>query len=103
VNSALRRARTLDAVARGLLDRAYAGCIGPPSTCDGRAARRHRWIGGSWQRCRTGGHLLLSAPPLAGKDDARAALEVARTLDDRWIDDGDSRAYLLAWLMALER
>ncbi len=39
---------------------------------------------------------------LAGKDDARAALEQASTLDDKWVDDGNSRAYLLAWLMALE-
>ena len=40
---------------------------------------------------------------LAGQDDARAALGQARTLDAKWVDDGNSRSYLLAWLMALER
>jgi endoglucanase Acf2 len=49
------------------------------------------------------GDYLLMYGALAGKDDARAALDQARKLDDKWVDDGNSRAYLLAWLMARER
>ncbi len=49
------------------------------------------------------GDYLLMYGALAGKDDARAALDQARKLDDKWVDDGNSRAYLLAWLMAQER
>jgi endo-1,3(4)-beta-glucanase len=49
------------------------------------------------------GDYLLMYGALAGQDDARAALDEARTLDEKWVDDGNSRAYLLAWLMALER
>jgi hypothetical protein len=37
---------------------------------------------------------------LAGGDEARAALEEARTLPDERIDDGDSRAYLLAYILS---
>ena len=33
-------------------------------------------------------------------DAAAAALDIARTLSDERIDDGNSRAYMLAWLMA---
>jgi endo-1,3(4)-beta-glucanase len=40
---------------------------------------------------------------LAGEDERRTALATAQTLDARWIDDGDSRSYLLAWLMTLPR
>jgi endo-1,3(4)-beta-glucanase len=49
------------------------------------------------------GDYLLMYGALAGPDDARAALERARTLDDKWVDDGNSRSYLLAWLMAQQR
>jgi hypothetical protein len=49
------------------------------------------------------GDYLLMYGALAGQDDARAALDLARTHDDKWVDDGNSRSYLLAWLMALER
>jgi endo-1,3(4)-beta-glucanase len=49
------------------------------------------------------GDYLLMYGALAGQDDARAALGQARTLDAKWVDDGNSRAYLLAWLMARER
>ncbi len=48
------------------------------------------------------GDYLLMYGALAGQGDARAALDQARTLDDKWVDDGNSRSYLLAWLMALE-
>jgi hypothetical protein len=37
---------------------------------------------------------------LAGKADAAAALRTAGTLPAAAIDDGDSRTYLLAYLMA---
>ncbi|HET9998898.1 MAG TPA: glycosyl hydrolase [Nocardioides sp.] len=38
---------------------------------------------------------------LAGRADAQAALETARTLPDEAIDQGNSRSYLLAYLMRL--
>ena len=38
---------------------------------------------------------------LAGEDQRKTALDTARTLADEWIDDGNSRAYLLAWLMTV--
>jgi endoglucanase Acf2 len=43
---------------------------------------------------------LLMYRSLAGKADAAAALREARTLPDTAIDDGSSRTYLLAYLMA---
>ena len=49
------------------------------------------------------GDYLLMYAALAGEEQRRAALAVARTLDERWIDDGNSRSYLLAWLMSLEQ
>lgn len=36
---------------------------------------------------------------LAGDEDRRKALEIARTVSDEAIDDGSTRTYLLAWLM----
>ena len=33
-------------------------------------------------------------------DRSRTALDTARTLDAKWIDDGNSRSYMLAWLMS---
>jgi endoglucanase Acf2 len=42
---------------------------------------------------------LLMYGALAGADDAAAALESARVLPDAAIDDGNSRTYLLAWIM----
>jgi endo-1,3(4)-beta-glucanase len=36
---------------------------------------------------------------LQGPDAASAALKTAETLPEERIDDGNSRAYLLAWLM----
>jgi endo-1,3(4)-beta-glucanase len=39
---------------------------------------------------------------LAGEDERRAALSAAAGLDARFVDDGNSRAYLLAWLMSLK-
>jgi len=47
------------------------------------------------------GDYLLMYSALAGEEQRRAALEQARTLDARWVDDGDSRSYLLAWLMSV--
>jgi endoglucanase Acf2 len=46
------------------------------------------------------GDYLLMYAGLAGPQDATAALREARTLDEKWVDDGNSRSYLLAWLMA---
>ncbi|MCK9795315.1 glycosyl hydrolase [Isoptericola sp. 4D.3] len=46
------------------------------------------------------GDQLLMYAALAGTDDAVAALDVARDLPEERIDDGNTRAYLLAWLMA---
>ena len=47
------------------------------------------------------GDYLLMYAGLAGADQRAAALATARRLDSRWIDDGNSRAYLLAWLMTV--
>ena len=44
------------------------------------------------------GDYLLMYQALAGADDAQAAWEEAQTLPDDSIDDGSSRAYLLAWI-----
>ncbi|WP_375426759.1 glycosyl hydrolase [uncultured Friedmanniella sp.] len=46
------------------------------------------------------GDYLLMYSALAGESQRTAALAKARTLDSQWIDDGDSRSYLLAWLMS---
>ncbi|SDT24848.1 Endoglucanase Acf2 [Friedmanniella luteola] len=48
------------------------------------------------------GDYLLMYSGLAGEEQRAAALELARGLDARWIDDGNSRAYLLAWLMSVQ-
>ena len=45
------------------------------------------------------GDYLLMYSALAGSADAAAALTAARSLNEDRIDDGDSRSYLLAWLM----
>ena len=45
------------------------------------------------------GDYLLMYSALAGEEQRKAALVTAETLDERWIDDGNSRSYLLAWLM----
>lgn len=47
------------------------------------------------------GDYLLMYAALAGEDKRTSALEQARKLDDQWIDDGNSRSYLLAWLMSV--
>jgi len=46
------------------------------------------------------GDYLLMYAALAGRADAAAALNEASNLDPKWVDDGNSRSYLLAWLMA---
>ncbi len=46
------------------------------------------------------GDYLLMYAALAGHDQASAALHKVRSLPDGAIDDGNSRAYLLAWVMA---
>jgi hypothetical protein len=38
---------------------------------------------------------------LAGEQQRKTALATAEKLDEKWIDDGNSRSYLLAWLMSL--
>ncbi len=48
------------------------------------------------------GDFLLMYAALAGDDQRKTALDKARTLADEWIDDGNSRAYLLAWLMTVK-
>jgi endo-1,3(4)-beta-glucanase len=48
------------------------------------------------------GDYLLMYSALAGDEQREAALDKARTLDQKWIDDGNSRAYLLAWLMTVQ-
>ncbi|GAA3605960.1 glycosyl hydrolase [Microlunatus ginsengisoli] len=48
------------------------------------------------------GDYLLMYAALAGESERKAALQTAQTLDDKWIDDGNSRSYLLGWLMALK-
>lgn len=45
------------------------------------------------------GDYLLMYSALEGPDAAAEALDIARTLSDERIDDGNSRAYMLAWLM----
>ena len=48
------------------------------------------------------GDYLLMYAALAGDDQRKTALEKARSLDAKWIDDGNSRSYLLAWLMTVQ-
>ncbi len=48
------------------------------------------------------GDYLLMYSGLAGSAQRDAALTQARTLDSQWIDDGNSRAYLLAWLLTIK-
>ena len=45
------------------------------------------------------GDYLLMYAALGGADQARAALATARDLPEKFIDDGNSRSYLLAWIM----
>jgi endo-1,3(4)-beta-glucanase len=47
------------------------------------------------------GDYLLMYSALAGEQQRQAALATAEKLDEKWIDDGNSRSYLLAWLMSL--
>jgi len=46
------------------------------------------------------GDYLLMYSALAGEKQRTAALATAAHLDDKWIDDGNSRSYLLAFLMS---
>jgi endoglucanase Acf2 len=55
--------------------------------------------GGAGYAQQFGDYLLMYAG-LAGQEDAAAALKEASRLDAKWVDDGNSRSYLLAWLMA---
>ncbi|HEX6761020.1 MAG TPA: glycosyl hydrolase [Propionibacteriaceae bacterium] len=48
------------------------------------------------------GDYLLMYSALAGEEQRKAALATAEKLDERWIDDGNSRSYLLAWLMSVK-
>lgn len=45
------------------------------------------------------GDYLLMYAALGGADKARAALATARDLPEKFIDDGNSRSYVLAWIM----
>ncbi|MBB2923142.1 glycosyl hydrolase [Cellulomonas cellasea] len=45
---------------------------------------------------------ILAYSALAGPEDAATAWDEAQKLSDEWIDDGNSRAYLLAWIAAVE-
>ncbi|GAA1729356.1 hypothetical protein GCM10009809_26160 [Isoptericola hypogeus] len=65
---------------------------------DEALAGRPRDEAASWD-VMFGDQLLLYAA-LAGPDDAQAALDVARDLPDERLDDGNTRSYLLAFLMA---
>ena len=47
------------------------------------------------------GDYLLMYDALAGRQQAQAALTAARSLPQKDIDNGNSRSYLLAWLMSL--
>ena len=48
------------------------------------------------------GDFLLMYAALAGEEQRKTALATAaRSWTTKWIDDGNSRAYLLAWLMSL--
>ena len=57
-------------------------------------------VGGKFDQ-KFGDYLLMYAA-LAGDEQRKAALDTARSLDAEWIDDGNSRSYLLAWLMTVE-
>ena len=46
------------------------------------------------------GDYLLMYSALAGEKQREAALATAEKLDGKWIDDGNSRSYMLAWLMS---
>lgn len=46
------------------------------------------------------GDYLLMYSALAGDAERKTALDTARGLDAKWIDDGNSRSYMLAWLMS---
>jgi hypothetical protein len=46
------------------------------------------------------GDFLLMYSALAGPEEAAVALEEAAALSDERIDDGNTRSYLLAWIMA---
>ncbi len=48
------------------------------------------------------GDYLLMYSALAGDAERKTALDTARKLDPKWIDDGNSRAYMLAWLMTVK-
>ncbi|MFT3970172.1 MAG: glycosyl hydrolase [Micropruina sp.] len=48
------------------------------------------------------GDYILMYSALAGEDARQAALKAARTFDRSKIDDGNSYAYLLAWLLSLK-
>jgi endoglucanase Acf2 len=47
------------------------------------------------------GDYLLMYSALGGEQQRQAALATAEKLDEKWIDDGNSRSYLLAWLMSV--
>ena len=46
------------------------------------------------------GDYLLMYQALAGPDSAKSALQIARDLPEKFIDDANSRSYMLAWIMS---
>jgi endo-1,3(4)-beta-glucanase len=47
------------------------------------------------------GDYLLMYSALAGEEQRQSSLATAEKLDQKWIDDANSRSYLLAWLMSV--
>jgi len=48
------------------------------------------------------GDYLLMYSAMAGEQERRDALEIARRMDRELIDDGNTYSYLLAWLLSLK-
>ena len=70
---------------------------GDPARIDANVAEA---TGGKFEQ-KFGDYLLMYSA-LAGEKQREEALTVAESLDEEWIDDGNSRSYLLAWLMSLD-
>lgn len=77
----------------------------PMSPASGYLGGDSKRIAGSVSEATSGdynkqfGDYLLMYAALGGADQAKAALATARDLPEKFIDDGNSRSYLLAWIM----
>jgi len=77
----------------------------PMSPASGYLAGDPKRIAKSVQEATSGGYdkqfgdYLLMYSALGGPDAAKSALSTARELPEKFIDDGNSRSYLLAWIM----